>query len=475
MVPASAASARAVRSRYEAKLANATSTSPRRSSTRVSGAAPLVGKPDSQFTQRSAHGVAGDTQVTQHALNLVHASIEARAQDDQIAHPIEHDIKPLGLDPEHAVAASSPISHRAPFGLSAAVGARSRHSHGFRWIGAARGRGRQASAGQQRPQRGDALVDTLQDSEGGRKFPGPHLGAQLFQFMGRPRDGVVGYRARRTLEGVQMAKQGIHKLGVHLQGGLRGARQRLLRLRDMAQVLVRLVEKQAAQQLGLARVPLTQRAALAVVRYRSLRAVPWCKWNLASARSWSCRRPAPPAPAGAHRRAAWLRCRQEARVAAAGPMISVRRSRRARARSASSWPAKRSRASAWVSPFMAAASAAVSRPAAAAEAARVSATRRISSMMWLASLVEFTMLWMKAPMSLVAAAERSASLRTSSATRPKALPCTPAREASMAALSARIFVSEVTSSNNSTIWPISSERASSAFNLRAISAMAACW
>ena len=83
--------------------------------------------------------------------------------------------------------------------------------------------------------------------------------------MRGPRDHFVAHRARRTLERVQMAKQGVHELGVDLQGGLRGARQRPLRLRDVAQVLVRLVEKQAAKQLGLARIPLTKRAALAAV------------------------------------------------------------------------------------------------------------------------------------------------------------------------------------------------------------------
>ena len=81
--------------------------------------------------------------------------------------------------------------------------------------------------------------------------------------MRGPRDGVVGHRARRTLERVQMAKQGIHELGVHVQAGISSARQRLLRLGDMAQVLLRLVEKQAAQQFGFARVPLSKRAALA--------------------------------------------------------------------------------------------------------------------------------------------------------------------------------------------------------------------
>ena len=63
-----------------------------------------------------------------------------------------------------------------------------------------------------------------------------------------------------------MSKQGIYDLGVHLQSGFRGVRQHPLRLRDMTQVLVRLIEKQAAQQLGLAGIPLTQRAALAAVR-----------------------------------------------------------------------------------------------------------------------------------------------------------------------------------------------------------------
>ena len=82
--------------------------------------------------------------------------------------------------------------------------------------------------------------------------------------MRSPRDGIVGYRAGRAFEGVQMAKQAIHQLGVHIQGGLRGARQCLLRLGDVAQVLVCLVEKQAAQQLSLARVPFTKGTALAV-------------------------------------------------------------------------------------------------------------------------------------------------------------------------------------------------------------------
>jgi hypothetical protein len=46
---------------------------------------------------------------------------------------------------------------------------------------------------------------------------------------------------------MQVAKQAIHELGVHIQGGLCGACQRPLRLRDVAQVLFRLVEEQAAQ------------------------------------------------------------------------------------------------------------------------------------------------------------------------------------------------------------------------------------
>ncbi len=63
-----------------------------------------------------------------------------------------------------------------------------------------------------------------------------------------------------------MAKQGVHQLWIHLQGGISSARQRPLRLRDLAQALVGLVEKQAAKQFSVVRAPLAKRAALAAVR-----------------------------------------------------------------------------------------------------------------------------------------------------------------------------------------------------------------
>src|SRR5207245_946285 len=65
---------------------------------------------------------------------------------------------------------------------------------------------------------------------------------------------------------------------------------------------------------------------------------------------------------------------------------------------------------------------------------------------------------MRAAMSLVALAARSASLRISSATTAKRTPDSPAPAASMAALSARRFVCDAISSIVSTISEISSER-----------------
>ncbi|MNY00499.1 hypothetical protein D3C86_1329950 [compost metagenome] len=83
---------------------------------------------------------------------------------------------------------------------------------------------------------------------------------------------------------------------------------------------------------------------------------------------------------------------------------------------------------------------------------------------------------MSAPISLVALAERSASLRTSSATTAKPRPASPARAASMAALRARRLVCSAMSSITSTMAPISPERdASSSMVVRMpvmVSAMA---
>jgi len=62
---------------------------------------------------------------------------------------------------------------------------------------------------------------------------------------------------------------------------------------------------------------------------------------------------------------------------------------------------------------------------------------------------------MRAPISLVSALVRSASLRTSAATTVKPLPCSPARAASMAAFRAKRLVCAAMSSIASTITPIS--------------------
>ncbi|MNX26236.1 hypothetical protein D3C86_563010 [compost metagenome] len=72
--------------------------------------------------------------------------------------------------------------------------------------------------------------------------------------------------------------------------------------------------------------------------------------------------------------------------------------------------------------------------------------------------VSFWMPWINLAISPVALEERSASLRTSSATTAKPRPCSPARAASMAAFSARRLVCSAMSSMTSTISPISAER-----------------
>ncbi|MOA54890.1 hypothetical protein D3C78_1785850 [compost metagenome] len=64
---------------------------------------------------------------------------------------------------------------------------------------------------------------------------------------------------------------------------------------------------------------------------------------------------------------------------------------------------------------------------------------------------------MSCAISPVALAERSASLRTSSATTAKPLPCSPARAASIAALRAKRLVCSAISSITAMMAPISSE------------------
>jgi len=79
-------------------------------------------------------------------------------------------------------------------------------------------------------------------------------------------------------------------------------------------------------------------------------------------------------------------------------------------------------------------------PASFARATPDSTSEADSSIAFTASLTVACMPCISAAISLVAKDERSASLRTSSATTAKPLPCSPARAASMAALSAKRLV-----------------------------------
>ena len=117
-------------------------------------------------------------------------------------------------------------------------------------------------------------------------------------------------------------------------------------------------------------------------------------------------------------------------------------------RASKTWPSARSRSAAAVL---------ISTRAAADFSASSEPTFTSLAPWSIAATARSVSLWTSAisdAISLVARLERSASFRTSSATTAKPLPCSPARAASMAALSARRLVCSAMSSIVSTMAPI---------------------
>ena len=172
-----------------------------------------------------AQAVPSRLQVAQHAVHLVHAAVEAGAQNHQVAHAFQQGVEALDLDPQEPLAACAPIAHgpaiRAPAALDEV--ALDGHAFGRCWVA---GQGhRQAGAAEQGADLRHAFVDAFEDAEGRRELAAADLGAQFLELMRRARHRIEADRAGRALERVQVAEEDIDDLRGDLERRLRGVRE----------------------------------------------------------------------------------------------------------------------------------------------------------------------------------------------------------------------------------------------------------
>jgi hypothetical protein len=235
MESASSARRRAVRSRNDSASVNSTSIFAQA----IEQAAQLFqpdrrGQVGGQRALGRAQTLPGRSQIAKHAAHFVHATVEPRAQNHQIADAFEQGVQALHIDAQEPL--RRPRADRPRPGDPWCDGGRPLRvaPTPFRAVHWAwRGHG-QASAAEQGPDFGNALVDAFQNAERRRELSTPDLRAQFFELVGRARHGVEAHRAGRALQRVQVAKQYIDHVRRDVEGGRRGARERFLRLADAA-------------------------------------------------------------------------------------------------------------------------------------------------------------------------------------------------------------------------------------------------